>query len=173
VKRRRLDTYTGETRDEKAKRAVADSMRRREQAYADLLTEDGWRAFVHARALHRYSWRNCALIASQRPGAVAVATYSQWKAVGYVVREGEHSTVKITTRAGGRFSSASLFDVTQTDCPPPDDPSELYPDGYTTIVERLYAAVSRPRTLDDIPRAGEGIQLAYERLTRAQERSAA
>lgn len=170
-RRRRLDTFTGETRQEKAKRIIAANVELRKAAYAALCTDDGWSAFLRARCLHRYSWRNCALIAYQRPDALALATFSQWQASGYVVAKGETSTVTITTRRAGGFGSCSLFDATQTGMPI-TAPEDVLPEGFETTYQSLCERVSRPETLDAVKDAGDAVQAAYDALTSAERQDA-
>lgn len=167
AKRRRLDTYTDETPRERAERAIAQSMELREHAYAAMLTPEGWDAFLRARVLHpRYSWRNCALIAYQRPEAYAVATFAQWRAAGYVVRKGEHSTIRI---ARGMRGTCSLFEIGQTDCPPPETEDDLLPDGYHDQLATMRERSPAPRSLAELPQCGEQAHHVYSALTGAQE----
>jgi hypothetical protein len=153
------------TDDERA--AYADAaQRRREDAYAALLTDDGWEAFLKARLLHRYSWRNCALIAAQAPEAIQVATYRQWVNYGAQVREGQHPAARICIRKQtGGFGTCAVFDVTQTDAALELSEADAYPEGFADALQTLSAAVSRPATLDQVQDAGNAIERAY----RAQE----
>lgn len=97
------------------------------------LLEEGTRRLIDAaeykqvlefRArLHRYSARNCLLIALQCPAAKMVAGYHKWQQLGRQVRKGEKAITilaPILRRGEGEadtlvgFRTASVFDVSQT-----------------------------------------------------------
>jgi hypothetical protein len=74
-----------ETRKEDVKRALAgfcDTI----AAGASDATFDQFLSY--AARFHRYSWRNCLLIAWQRPDAYFVAGYNRWKDLGRKVKRG-------------------------------------------------------------------------------------
>jgi hypothetical protein len=152
---------------DEAKGKARATLRLRRDAYAALLTDDGWRAFLRARCLHTYSWRNCALIAYQAPDACAVATYNAWKGHGLQVEKGSTCRIFITRKKPtGGFGSVGLFDVAQTNSD--YDAGEILPDDLDALVASLYAAVSRPETPEQVKDRGDAIQAAYDALTSAQ-----
>jgi hypothetical protein len=168
ARRRRLDTFTGELPDEKRDRLAREAIERRKDAYAALLTPEGWDAFLRARLLHRYSWRNCALIAAQAPDALQVATYAQWKAAGAQVRENEHAGIRICRKTPKGFGTCSLFDITQTDAAQDIAEEDIYPPGFADALQALSEAAPRPRTLEDIAKAGSAIDAAHKAAERTE-----
>lgn len=105
----------GPARDEYAAAARAESAARVQLALERLTTDDGWRGFLAACGRMHYSWRNCALIEYQRPGATHLAGFRRWEAEGFTVREGEQA-VRVTALVPGKgFRELPLFDVTQCD----------------------------------------------------------
>lgn len=99
-----------------------------------------------ARSFHQYSFGNRLLIMLQDPDATAVAGYRAWQAKGYQVRRGEKAIrvlgpvtkrVPVLDGAGNPLLEAdgnpreirklvgvtpvSVFDITQTDGPPPPE----------------------------------------------------
>jgi len=69
-----------------------------EHAVAQLRSSDGWQRWLTVRAragLRRYSVRNQLLIAFQAPEATHVAGFRAWLALGYCVRRGETSHVRV------------------------------------------------------------------------------
>lgn len=146
---------------------VDAAIRRREDAYAALLTPEGWEAFIRARLLHRYSWKNCALIAHQAPDALQVATFRQWANWGAQVQEGQHASIRICGKTAKGFGTITLFDITQTDAAQDIAESDIYPDGFEDAVQRLSEAARAPLTLADVSRAGEAIDRAHKRAQEA------
>ena len=62
---------------------------------------DGWRNWLRVRArtgLARCPLRNQLLIALQDPEAVRVAGFRSWLALGYCVRKGERSRIRVWAR---------------------------------------------------------------------------
>jgi len=71
------------------------------RAVAQLRTSAGWQAWLRVRArtgLRRYSLRNQLLIAHQDPNAARVAGFRAWLALGYCVRKGETSRIRVWAR---------------------------------------------------------------------------
>ncbi|RKQ92977.1 antirestriction protein ArdC [Solirubrobacter pauli] len=71
------------------------------RAVAQLRTSAGWQAWLRVRArtgLRRYSVGNQLLIALQDPAATRVAGFRAWLALGYCVRKGESSRIRIWAR---------------------------------------------------------------------------
>jgi hypothetical protein len=69
-----------------------------EQAVAQLRCSAGWQRWLTVRArvgLRRYSLRNQLLTCLQDPGATYVAGFRAWLKLGYCVRRGETSHVRI------------------------------------------------------------------------------
>lgn len=159
AKNRRRTIFSDTEKDTYAQAAI----QRREDAYAALLTPEGWEAFLRARLLHRYSWRNCALIAHQAPDALQVATFRQWANWGAQVQENQHASIRICGKTAKGFGTVTLFDVTQTDAAQDISESDVYPPGFEDAVQRLSAASSRPRTLADVSKAGNAIDAAHKR----------
>jgi hypothetical protein len=104
--------------DERAKyaRAAREESRLRVERALELLgTADGWREYVATCGRLHYSWRNCAVIAYQCPGATYLASYRRWQAEGFTVREGA-GAIRITALVPGKgFRELPLFDVSQCD----------------------------------------------------------
>jgi hypothetical protein len=89
-----------------------------EQAVAQLRSSAGWQRWLTVRAqvgLRRYSVRNQCLIALQDPTATRVAGFRAWLKLGYCVRRGESSRIRVwAKRAILRlvrpwFGAASVF----------------------------------------------------------------
>ena len=87
---------------------------------------EAFRRYLDVQAqFRRYSWRNCILIASQRPDASEVAGYRTWKKLGRQVRKGEcgimilapcpwkreRETVTGKTEQGIVFRAVHVFDI--------------------------------------------------------------
>src|SRR4051794_23009036 len=71
------------------------------RAVAQLRASRGWHAWLQVRArtgLRRYSLRNQLLIALQDPDATRVAGFGAWLALGYCVRKGERSHIRVWAR---------------------------------------------------------------------------
>lgn len=120
-----------------------------ERGVADLLTGDGFTAYLRAMArFPTYSARNVALIHAQRPDATRVAGYRAWQTLGRQVRRGERGICILVphcitvaddarqeepeaerrTMVGG-FGVASVFDIAQTDGAPLPTPPAPRPLG--------------------------------------------
>jgi hypothetical protein len=109
--------------------------------------EDWQRYLAFAAGFHTYSFGNQLLIMIQRPDATTVAGYRAWQAKGYQVRRGEKAIrvlgpvtrpVPLTDTSGrpqhdddGKqrqrreivgVKPVSVFDISQTDGPPPPEP---------------------------------------------------
>jgi hypothetical protein len=72
-----------------------------QRSVEELRSSDGWRNWLRVRArtgLARYSLRNQILIALQDPEAVRVAGFRAWLALGYCVRKGERSRIRVWAR---------------------------------------------------------------------------
>ena len=68
-----------------------DVLARLEQAIGEIHDSDSFRRYLDVQSrFHRYSWRNVALILSQRPDATQVAGYNAWLKLHRYVRRGEH-----------------------------------------------------------------------------------
>src|SRR4051812_46089421 len=71
------------------------------RAVAQLRTSAGWQAWLRVRArtgLRRYSVRNQLLIALQDPQATRVPGFRAWLALGYCVRKGEKTRIRVWAR---------------------------------------------------------------------------
>jgi N-terminal domain of anti-restriction factor ArdC len=91
TKRRRL------TDDERAKRR-REEQELTERAVAQLRSSAGWQRWLMVRSrvgLRRYSVRNQLLICLQDPEATHVAGFRAWLGMGYAVRRGERSHVRV------------------------------------------------------------------------------
>ena len=88
------------TEDERAQQRA----RERElttRAVEQLRTSAGWQAWLRVRSctgLRRYSVGNQILIAAQDPQATRVAGFRAWLALGYCVRRGETSQIRVWAR---------------------------------------------------------------------------
>ena len=121
---------TGEEREERRRR----DRERLEQATRELLSSEGWKRWLRARAtLHAYSFHNTLLIASQARALgfepTYVAGFKAWLRLNRVVRKGETAlrilapvTVKERDVDGEEtgercvfFRTVFVFDVSQTE----------------------------------------------------------
>ncbi len=137
--RRKLSNVEREERRRRDRERLADAMR-------ELLSSDGWKAWLRARAtLHAYSFHNTCLIAQEarRRGfhPTHVAGFRAWLKLGRCVRKGERglpilAPVKVEERddAGDEtgelrifFRCVHVFDVSQTDPLPGVEPAPLTP----------------------------------------------
>lgn len=123
-----------------------------EQAVEQLRSSDGWQRWLTVRSrvgLRRYSLNNQLLIALQDPTATHVAGFRAWLALGYCVRKGETSRIRVWApcppskkklqawRAAGAspddrprtyFRLEAVFSAAQVDpLPPPAEPAPLGP----------------------------------------------
>jgi antirestriction protein ArdC len=123
-----------------------------ERAVEQLRSSSGWQRWLTVRArvgLRRYSLNNQLLIALQEPTATHVAGFRGWLALGYSVRKGETSHIRVWApcppskkklaawrAAGGKpddrprtyFRLEAVFSAAQVDAlPPPADPVPLDP----------------------------------------------
>jgi hypothetical protein len=166
ARRRRLDSYTDETRTERRARRFAELAQLRERAIERLVEPSGWAAFLEAHLRLGLGWRNCALVAFQRPGAVALGTYSQWRSHGLQVQKGERS-FRITASASKGFRSVAVFDVLQTDA----SPEWLVDAGLAVDVDgevgELMQRFPVPTTVEEASERAEAV------VAEAQERTAA
>jgi hypothetical protein len=135
---------------ERAERRRADR-NRLEQAARALLSSKGWQRWVRVRAtngLARYSFGNQLLIAMQRPDATYVAGFRAFLELNRCVRKGERS-IRILAPMGARtepkgdqakegggegdqprrmrFRAVPVFDVSQTEALPDEEPVPLHP----------------------------------------------
>jgi hypothetical protein len=147
---------------ERAERRQRDR-ERLQQAAQELLTSEGWQRWVRARALfHRYSLRNCLLLAAQCHergiDAKRVAGFRTWLKLGRFVRKGEKGLVVLapmpirrgdeegadTDQARVVFRSAFVFADSQTEPLPGVQPVPIEPpcepltgDSHAHLIERL------------------------------------
>lgn len=123
-----------------------------EQAVAQLRSTAGWQRWLTVRAqvgLRRYSVRNQCLIALQDPTATRVAGFRAWLKLGYCVRRGETSRIRVwapcppskkklqawrnagaiaTDRPRTYFRLEAVFSALQVEpLPPPAEPEPLDP----------------------------------------------
>ena len=152
------------TDEERDRRRAQDRERLREAA-EQLLSSEGWRRWVRARASHglgRYSLTNQLLVAIQSDGrATFVAGFKQWLALGYCVRKSERAlrvmapmTVKERDRETGEetgetitlFKSVPVFFQEQVEPLPSGEPAPLEPprepltgDSHAHLLPRLRA----------------------------------
>lgn len=91
-----------------------------EQAVAQLRCSDGWQRWLTTRSrvgLRRYSLRNQLLACLQDPDATHVAGFRAWLKLGYCVRRGETSHVRIWAKRAllrqtqGRLPGVSVVGV--------------------------------------------------------------
>ena len=139
---------TDEERAERRKR----EQQLTEQAVAQLRCSAGWQRWLTVRAqvgLRRYSVRNQLLIALQDPRATHVAGFRAWLGLGYCVRRGESSYIRVwapcppskkklqawrdagavpADRPRTYFRLEAVFSATQVQpLPPPAEPAPLTP----------------------------------------------
>lgn len=150
--------------EERAARRAQNRERLREAA-EQLLSSQGWRRWVRARASHglaRYSLTNQLLVALQSEGrATFVAGFKQWLALGYCVKKGERAlrvmapmTIKERDRETSEetgekitlFKSVPVFFQDQVEPLPAGEPVPLEPpreplsgDSHAHLLPRLEA----------------------------------
>jgi antirestriction protein ArdC len=123
-----------------------------EQAVAQLRSSEGWQRWLTVRAqvgLRRYSVRNQCLVALQDPTATRVAGFRAWLKLGYCVRRGETSRIRVwapcppskkkilawrnagaiaTDKPRTYFRLEAVFSALQVEpLPPPAEPEPLDP----------------------------------------------
>jgi antirestriction protein ArdC len=123
-----------------------------ERAVAQLRSSDGWQRWLTVRArvgLRRYSVGNQLLIALQDPTATQVAGFRAWLKLGYCVRRGSTSHIRVwapcppskrklqawrdagadpAQRPRTHFRLEAVFSQAQVDpLPPPAEPAALQP----------------------------------------------
>ncbi len=120
-----------------------------ETGLAALQTSDEWIALLKSTARNirrqlsatRYSFGNQMLLAMQREGVSSVGTFKTWQRYGRCVKKGEKGLMILTPkpwkreveqtdgttkeRRGMSFGTAFVFDVSQTDGPPIEEPAPL------------------------------------------------
>jgi antirestriction protein ArdC len=163
-----------------------------EQAVHQLRSSAGWRAWLAVRArtgLRRYSLRNQLMIALQDPAATRVAGFRAWLALGYCVRKGETSRIRIWARcepskrrlqawrdAGAVledrpkafYKLEAVFDRAQVDpLPPPAHPAPLDPP--IAAIEGDTLAPSIP-ALEELATA-VGVSVGWEALAAGHDGS--
>lgn len=143
---------------------------------AELAEDENWQRHLEVMSqFHQYSFQNQILISIQRPNATRVAGFKVWKGVGRSVMKGEKGIAilapKVINRrnketgepeldANGKpvravvgFTSATVFDVSQTDGEPlPEVYQELSEDPPAGFVEDLEAAI-----------VANGFEVVYEK----------
>ncbi len=95
--KRKLIALTDEQRAERRKQERELT----ERAVAQLRSSAGWQRWLTVRArvgLRRYSVRNQLLICLQDPEATHVAGFGAWLSLGYCVRKGETSHIRVWAR---------------------------------------------------------------------------
>lgn len=137
---------------------VRDLQSQLETQVADLVTGDDWsRMLDTASRFHRYSPGNVMLIMRQKPDATRVAGFQAWKGMGRSVKKGEKAirvlapcrykkideTGEESWRIGG-FTTACVFDISQTEGKPIADVRPVLLDGDAPVAlwQNLAAQVS-------------------------------
>jgi len=170
------------TEAEREQRRSADRERIR-QAVSQLLDSDGWRRWVKVRArngLARYSLHNQLLIALQNPDATYIAGFRAFLDLDRCVRKGERSIRILAPVAGAgrtdtkadeqpppveqprrtRFRAIAVFDVSQTEPLPGNDPVPLEPPA-APVTGESHRRLLAP--LEDL--AGElGYSVSHQRI---------
>lgn len=154
-------------RDARREAFRAEATEKLDGAVQALLSEDGFRAWLDARALfHNYSMNNTLLILAQRPDATRVAGASTWRKLDRMINKGERAmrvfapktwAVSCAKDAPGAFWNerrneytrkitvfdlVPVFDVAQTngaDLPEPPKPQPLTGDSHAHLLPRLEA----------------------------------
>lgn len=132
---------------------------------------------------HDYSFRNCLLIAIQRPGATHVAGFNRWKELGRFVKKGEKGIAILAplvyrkkqkdgepagdnddARVLRGFKVVHVFDVTQTEgaelpefAAPDGDPGEKLGQ-----LEALVRSLDIVLKYDEVPYGAEGVSRGGE-----------
>ncbi len=138
----------------------------------DLCTTDRWMEWLAmVNRFRTYSARNVLLIASQRPTATKVASYSTWKRLGRQVRRGEKALYIVAplrpTQEDGEdtvpfgFRYVPVFDISQTEGDPLPAPCDVLaaPIG-TDILEdacRIAAALGFTVTFQELGSETHGV----------------
>lgn len=143
---------------------------------ADLADDENWQRHLEVMSqFHQYSFQNQILISIQRPNATRVAGFKVWKSVGRSVMKGEKGIAILAPKVvnardkvtgepeldeNGKpkrrvvgFTSATVFDVSQTDGEPlPEVYQELSEEPPAGFVEDLEKAI-----------AANGYEVVYEK----------
>jgi antirestriction protein ArdC len=161
-----------QARRDEAKDAKLAALQEELEKQIELLdTEEGWNAYLKAgQQFHNYSFQNQLLIMAQNEDATQVAGFNAWKKLGRTVNKGEKGIMILApVRAAfekvdangnpilgadgkvekeykalrGRFTTAYVFDVSQTDGKPVPqhdrEMTELPPEGFR---EDLHADIT-------------------------------
>jgi hypothetical protein len=134
-----------------AERRRADLVATLERGVAQLVTSEGFQAYLRMQArFHAYSFGNVLLIHAQRPDATLVNSYRRWQDLGRQVRKGEKGIaifvpykrtepdpdtglpVEVVTG----FGLGSVFDVAQTEGEPLPAPPPIGEDTSSSGVAR-------------------------------------
>ena len=148
-----------------------EALEKLEQGYARATSSEGFRAYLDVLShLYQYSARNVMLIFAQKPDAKTVNSFDRWKASGRQVRRGERGlkiffpmfrVVTLVNDDGNEerrqvltgFGLGTVFDISQTDGPPIEQPK---------APEERFGVSSVTRLLDRKASAfaiGEGLRL--------------
>ncbi|MCW2599461.1 MAG: serine/arginine repetitive matrix protein 2 [Frankiales bacterium] len=85
-------------------------------AVADLTRADAWQQMLQTAAkFHQYSPMNVLLVASQHPGASAVAGFHTWRQLGRQVRKGEKGIAILAPVLGRSTASTAALDQPPAD----------------------------------------------------------
>jgi hypothetical protein len=129
----------------------ADLVATLERGVAQLVTSEGFRAYLRTQAtFHAYSFGNVLLIAAQSPEATLVNSYKRWQTLGRQVRKGEkgiaifvpykrtetdpETGLPVETVTG--FGVGHVWDVAQTDGEPLPAPPPIAEDASSSGVAR-------------------------------------
>lgn len=160
-----------------------------EQGVKDVFTSERYINYLTTMSkFHRYSYRNCLLIAMQCPNASHVASYTGWqKNFNRQVRHGEkaikilaprpYTVTKNVILADGsteeqeveitKFSVANVFDFSQTDGEPLPTICEKLTgkvDGYKELIEKLTDISPVPVEYEDIDGANGYFNFVEHRI---------
>lgn len=152
----------------------------------ELSDDESWERLLHTMTkFPKYSFHNQLLIQVQRPDASRVAGFKRWGDVGRHVRKGERGITILAPRVvrgkvrddGGNvelgddgkpvvssrvvgFTTATVFDVSQTDGEPLADPMNLLsddpPEGFVEDLESAAAKLGFPVSYEQIDSGSDG-----------------
>jgi hypothetical protein len=145
------------TEEERAERRARDR-ELTEQAVARLRCSAGWQAWLAVRArtgLRRYSLRNQLMIALQDPDATRVAGSRAWLALGYCVRRGETSRIRVWAHC--EPSKKRLQAWRENGADPAERPKRFYK------LEPVFDTLSRVRCCGAIGSLVDGIEMPVRR----------
>jgi antirestriction protein ArdC len=153
-----------------SREATASAVKKIEEGLKTLLNDETWKQYLRLQAkFHKYSFGNTILILAQKPDATYVAGYKAWQKLGRYVKKGEKGIIILApiiakpqqdnkeeadkTRRLAGFTTAHVFDVSQTEGKPLPEPeicelAENKPELYRRLLSVVPFPVTEGEDLD-------------------------